>query len=386
MKILQVISTFYPALAFGGAVRVAYDISKEMAKRGHEVEVYTTNAFDQSRNFRPSSKEQVMNGFKVTYFDNIVRPSNIFFSPEMLEALRKNLGKFDIIHTHFGRQPYDNLIEYYAQKYDYPYVLHAHGCLSHLTGRRSLKQMYDILFGRRILRKASAVIALNQLEALQYRNMGVSNEKIIIIPNGIDLSEYSHLPTKGSFKKKYGIREDAKIVLYLGRVHRTKGIDLLIRAHASIVNSTKQNIVLIIAGPDDGYSDEGKSLAASLGISNLVTFTGFISNDVKVDALVDAEVFVTPSFQGFPMTFLEACAVGLPIVTTTLGDVLEWIDGNVGHATAPTYYDLAKAIGDIISDDKLHNHLSKNCVETVRSNFSIEKTVDSLERIYRDVI
>jgi glycosyltransferase involved in cell wall biosynthesis len=112
-------------------------------------------------------------------------------------------------------------------------------------------------------------------------------------------------------------------------------------------------------------------------------FTGFISNEDKLKALVDTEVFVTPSFYGFPMTFLEACAVGTPIVTTSLGDTLEWIDGNVGYVAQPTPSDLAEAIYKIIFDDELRRRFSKNCMEIVKSEFSIEKVVRSLELVYR---
>jgi glycosyltransferase involved in cell wall biosynthesis len=103
-------------------------------------------------------------------------------------------------------------------------------------------------------------------------------------------------------------------------------------------------------------------------------------------ALVDADVFVTPSFYGFPMTFLEACVAGTPLVTTTLGDELEWIDDNVGYVTKPTYYDLAGAVYNILSDDKLSEKFSANCRRLVKSEFSLERAGKRLERIYREAI
>ena len=146
-----------------------------------------------------------------------------------------------------------------------------------------------------------------------------------------------------------------------------------------------KDAVLIIAGPDDGYLNEARALANSLGIYNSVMFTGFISSEDKLKALVDADVFVTPSFYGFPMTFLEACATGTPIITTTLGDTLEWINGNVGYVSLPTYSHIAEAIYRIVSDDELHEKFSRNCRGIVRSEFSLEKVVDRLEQVYRAV-
>ena len=147
-----------------------------------------------------------------------------------------------------------------------------------------------------------------------------------------------------------------------------------------------KDAVLVVAGPDDGYLNEAKALANSLGVYNSTVFTGFINSEDKLGALVDADVFVTPSFYGFPMTFLEACAVGTPIVTTSLGDTLEWIDGKVGYVTQPTHHDLAKAIYRIISDDKLRRKFSRNCIKVARSDFSLEKVVERLEKVYEEVV
>jgi glycosyltransferase involved in cell wall biosynthesis len=386
MKILQVISTFYPALAFGGPVKVAYDISRELAKKGHEVEVYTTNAYDQTHNFKPKSREQIINGFKVTYFENLLRTNNVFLSPEMIVMPRKSLKKFDVVHIHFGRQLHDIAMGYFARKYYLPYILQAHGSLPRIMGKQRLKWIYDALFGYRVLRGASKVIALSQTEAKQCRGMGVPEEKIAIVPNGIDFSEYGDLPSKGSFKKKFNIEEDKKIILYLGRIHKTKGTDLLIKAYAYLIKNMRYyNSMLVIVGPDDGYMVEAKLLTKSLDVSDSVLFTGFINSKDKLEALVDSDVFVTPSFYGFPLTFLEACATGTPIVTTTLGDILEWINGNVGYVTSPTRHDLANAIHAIISDNGLHEKFSSNCKKIVKFEFSLEKMVKKIEQVYSEV-
>jgi glycosyltransferase involved in cell wall biosynthesis len=244
----------------------------------------------------------------------------------------------------------------------------------------------DKLFGNRIVRASSKIIALNEMEANEYMNFGISEGKIKIIPNGIDLSEYANLPLKGAFKEKFDIENEKKIVLYLGRIHKTKGIELLIKSYAHLIREKEcSDSVLVVAGPDDGYLIEAKNLVASLGISESVLFTEYLSNENKMKALVDAQVFVTPSFYGFPMTFLEACITGTPIITTRLGDVLEWIDGSVGYVTHPTEYDLAKAINAIISDEELRERFSKNCIEIVQSRFDIEKVTDGLCQVYAGI-
>ena len=388
VKILQVI----PVLSdpFGGPVTVVRSISKELAKR-HEVEVYTTTALDPKHDFDPDEEE--VNGYRVIYFKRTCRQlcyTDIFgqlnLSYGMMKAVKENLTKFDVVHVHSWQQFPDIMVHHYATKYRVPYVLQVHGSLPRIIAKQTLKWIFDLFFGYKLLRDASKVIALSEVEAEQYRRMGLPEEKIAIIPNGIDLLEYADLPLKGSFKKKFNIPENNRIILYLGRIHKTKGIDLLVKAYAYLVKSRKcDDALLVIAGPDDGYLAEIKSLSAHLNVSDSVLFTGFISSSDKLKALVDADVFVTPSFYGFPMTFLEACVAGVPIITTTQGDTLEWINDYVGYVTPPEYCDLADAADMILSDIELTARFSRNCRKIVKSAFSLEKVVDRLEQVYAAV-
>ncbi|MEM3713254.1 MAG: glycosyltransferase [Thermoproteota archaeon] len=390
MRILQVVPYFQSVYAFGGPAKVAYQISRELAKRGHEVVVYTSDAKDLNLRIGKDTIDE-LEGIKVYYFRNIsmtlVKRLKLFITPQLASKIKKDIGNFDIVHLHEYRTFQNVIIHYYTKRHGVPYILQAHGSISRIGSWKKLKWICDVLFGRVLLRDASRVIALNSFEAEQYRTMGVPEEKIAIIPNGIDLSEYANLPPKGSFKTKYNIPEDKKLILYLGRIHKTKGIDLLIKAYAHLKKKMGfEDAVLVIAGPDDGYLTEARVLANSLDIADSVMFTGFISEEDKLKALVDAEVFVTPSFYGFPMTFLEACATRTPIITTNLGDTLEWIDGKAGYVTRPIPYDIAEAVYNIISDEALRGRFSENCTNIVRSNFSIENMVSKLEKVYKEVL
>jgi glycosyltransferase involved in cell wall biosynthesis len=189
------------------------------------------------------------------------------------------------------------------------------------------------------------------------------------------------------FKRKYGIDQNERIVLYLGRIHKTKGIDLLIKAFAFLLNEFRvRDVVLVIAGPDDGYFETASRLVNSLELEDNVLFTGFISRIDKMASLVDADIFVTPAFLGFPITFLESCATGTPILTTSMQDYLDWIDGQVGYVTKPEVRDLASAMCKVLSDKTLKETLSKTCLQFVKDRFSSSKVAERLEQIYESVI
>jgi glycosyltransferase involved in cell wall biosynthesis len=388
LKILQVVPYFYPAFAFGGPVKVAYSISKELVKRGHDVTVYTTDVKSQTERFVGPRVVDV-DGIEVHYMRNLsmfsVKTSNLFLSPELIPISRANIRYFDIVHLHEFTTFQNIILGYYASKANVPYVLQPHGSLL-LLGRKKRKLLFNTLFGNRILRNASKVIALSSVEKSQCRDVNVPDEKIEVIPNGLDMSDYSS-EKKGVFKKRFKIDNSKRIILYLGRIHETKGIDLLIKAFAHLIGSLNdENLLLVIAGPDDGALISLKSLVQSLGISDLVVFTGFIENEDKLNALADATIFVTPTFYGFPMTFLEACAMGTPIITTSASDNLDWIAGQVGMVCSPEPRDLAKTMHKIINDNELRTNFSNRCREIVKQNFSIETIVDDLELTYTDVI
>ncbi len=374
-----------------GITNVVYNVTRGLAKKGHEVTVYTSDMLDLHGNHSCQSTPCKFGGVNVYYLRSILRQKTVIVTPSILRLFLKKMGDFDIVHIHDARSFQGISASFFSQLKDIPYIFQPHG--SYLTsidgsshnslGKKIAKTSLDNLVSDRVFKKASKVIALTETEALAYRQAGVAADKVIVIPNGLSSAEYHNLPLKGIFKAKFNIETQSRIVLYVGRIHKTKGIDLLINAFFLLKKKLSgTNVQLVIAGPDDGYLAEAKTLVISLGLSDSVLFTGFLDKEDKLAALVDADVFVTPSFSGFPVTFLEACSVGTPIVTTTLGDSMPWIDNDVGFVTKPTADDLADAAYSILSSDKLKDKLSKNCAAIMQSTFSINRIVDQIEQVY----
>jgi glycosyltransferase involved in cell wall biosynthesis len=391
MKILHVAYIYPPKLGVAdGITTVVFNVTKELAKRGHEVTVYTSNLIDLHGNSFLTSGCSAINGVNVNYFKTTGRFKTFIATPAMLFLLSKNLSNYDVVHIHDCRS-FQGIVAYlFAKLKNVPYVFQPHGSyfpsLSDSLSSTIAKVVLDKLVSGKIIRDASTIIALSEMEAEQYQHIEGLSKRIRIVPNGIALSEYSDLPPKGYFKKKFDIQDNKKILLYLGRIHKTKGIDFLIKAFAYLIKDMKcDNTVLVVAGPDDGYLAEAMSLAGSLGISDSILFTGFIDSKDKFAAYMDSNLFLTPSFYGFPVTFLEACAVGTPIITTTLGDKLSWIDGKIGYVTNPNHHDFAIAANMLISDFELAAKFSENCRKTVESFFSLENVVSKLEQVYKEV-
>ena len=388
MKILQVVPYFPPAYAFGGPVEVAYQTAKELVKRKHEVVVYTSDAKDFGSRLS-INPDNVIDGIRVHYFRNLalmpVKKSKLFITPQLVSHAKEEVGKFDVIHLHEYWTFQNIVVAHYAKKHNIPYVLQAHGSLLRTTAKQRLKWIYDVLFGYRVLRKASKVIALSQTEAQQYKDIGVPEEKIAIIPNGINMSEYNDLPRKGSFKKKFTINDDEKIVLYLGRIHRIKGIDILVETFADVIEKLG-DVKLVVVGPDDGYLDEVERLIKALQIENNVLMLGPLYGKDKLKAYIDADVYVLPSrYETFPMSVLEAVACGTPVILTENCGVKEYFRDKVGLVVKPDSENLSEALLEILLDKRKQGFFRRNS-KIVIGSFNISKTVSKLEEVYERMV
>ena len=390
MNILQVVPVFSDT--FGGPVTVVRSVSKELAKK-HEVTIYTTTASDTKHDFE--SREEEVNGYRVIYFPRNFKKiiySDLFgqmnISLNMGKAVKDHLKEFDVVHIHSWQQFPDIIVCHYAKKYNVPFVLQAHGSLPRIGPKKLLKWIYDISFGYNVLRTASKVIAVSEIEAQQYRSMGVPNEKIVIIPSGIDFSEYNVLPLRGSFKQKIGIKDKEKIVLYLGRLHKIKGIDILVKAFTNIVRILN-DVKLVIVGPDDGSLHKLQTLVKNKSLGNKVIFTGPLYGLDKIEAYVDSEIYVLPSrYEIFGMTILEACACAKPIIATKVGgvalDVI--INGYTGLLVQPdNVLELGDALKYLLINEDRAKKMGMQARERVIKTYSIETCVKKIENLYNEI-
>ena len=361
-----------------------YNLSKELAKMGHKVIVYTTDALKAKDRIRQA--EEVIDGIEVRRFKNLSNTMaynhNIFLSPGIILGVRKGLKNFDIIHMHEYRTIQNIIVHRYAMKYGIPYVIQAHGSLPRVMAKKRLKQLYDNLWGYKLLRDALRVIALTETEAEQYKSMGVSPDKIEIVPNGIDLAEFENLPERGEFRREYGLGSDQRIILYLGRIHKIKGLDLLVKAFADL-SKPLNDIKLVIVGPDDGYLPSLKKLTADLEISDKVLFTGPLYGQEKLKAYVDADVYVLPSvYETFPVAVLEACACGTPIILTDRCGIADVIEGQAGLVVPYDREQLQHALLHMLDDDKMRLRFGERGKSLVRERFTWGSITEQVISIY----
>lgn len=404
MKILQVVLHFPPAYSYGGPLGVAYDVSRELVKRGHEVSVFTTDVYDAKSRLEFQENPMVMDGIKVYHFRNLsnhLAHKNLAIAPSMGFALRKHIGSFELVLLHECFHFQAALVHHYATKKSVPYILQAHGSLPIiaekqnmkriLLNKNQLKKVFDIFFGYSILKDASKIIATSRIESDQFQDIfsDFPLDKVVHVPNYVDLERYDDLPERGHFRRKHNIDERAKVVLFLSRLHRRKGADLLLNAFTKVKKTLDFPLNLVIAGPDEGYLQTLQSLAKKLGVENDIVFPGFLNEREKLEAYVDADVFVLPSkdrYESFGNVVLEALACDTPVIVTSNCGVSEWIGTDVGYTIEYDEEELCGALAALLQNERLSKKLGNNGRRLVKNEFGLDKGILRLEKLYEAVV
>lgn len=355
MKILQVIP--YYAWAYGGPVRVVYELSRCLARKGHEVSIYTTDVGKTGR-LTEDEKIAMDKAIDVKYFDCtsnwVAERGKLHLSSQMKKALKKNVQDFDLVHIHEPRGIPGIYAGHYANKFDIPYIIQAHGASPlALAGQNTFFKLckigFDNLFGQKFVMGASYIIALTETEALQHEQLHIPKNKISIIPNGINISEYTEQPKSGTFKLLHGIPEGQKLLLFLGRIHKIKGIELLIEAFTEIL-TVRNDVTLVIVGPDDGDLKSVLNLIQERGIADKAIYIGPIFGTEKISAYVDADIYILPSvYETFPVTVLEAMACGTPTLVTDRCGIAKIVE-QFGHVVKYDKEELSAMILDILAN------------------------------------
>ena len=384
MKILHLFDLFTPH--GGGTVDLLYIITRALAERGHEPEIYASDI--------KIDRDHIASlpGVRVSLFRCLSSLGGFYIMPGIIPAFRDNLKGFDIIHIHTTRSFQNIVAHHYARKYNIPYVLDAHGSLPRaVQGKKGLKWLlkwfFDIAFGYRILNDASKVVAETQVGISEYRDFGVEPERIVLIPPPFNTEAFSKLPPPGLFRERYELNSK-KIIMFLGRIHWIKGIDFLVESFAELAKS-RNDAVLVIVGNDDGYKATLEELIARLGITDRVLFTGFLGGESKLAALIDADMVIqTSRYEQGAWAPFEAVLCGTPIIVSSnsgAGEDVWRIDagylveyGNVD--------DLKEKMEYVISnrDEAItRTRLAKKYIE---ENMSIEKGIEKYEELYKSVI
>jgi glycosyltransferase involved in cell wall biosynthesis len=277
-------------------------------------------------------------------------PYQLGFSPGLWLALRRAVADADLVTIHSV-----NLFPQYAAftaatGAGVPYIVTPHGSLDPWLNRsnRLAKRLTNAAWQRRMLANAAA-IHFTTAEEAQLAGDLTASAPHLIVPNGIDLSRFEGERPRDSFRSQHLGGFKGPVVLFLGRVARKKGIDLLIRGFAQATPNREP--ILVIAGPDDESLTSGlAAIAADLGVNDRVRFVGPVYGDDQLDALAAADVWaLTSHTENFGNAVVEALAAGCPVLVSTEVNLARQVKAaDAGVVTSLSIDEIAAALRSLL--------------------------------------
>jgi glycosyltransferase involved in cell wall biosynthesis len=299
--------------------------------------------------------------------------------------LSRHAEAFDIAHLHACRNVPGAVAAHYLSRRHVPYVLAPNGTAPVIERRRLAKRVFDIVAGRRVMGRASRVVAVSQIERRDLCELGVEPSMIRVIPNPVDLDEFEPAPILGRFRQRFAIAP-GPLVLFLGKLTPRKRLDVLVRACAKL---ERTDVRLVVAGNDMGGGAAARSLVRDLGLEARTTFTGLLRGRERLEALADADVLVYPSQQEiFGLVPLEALLSGTPVIVADdsgCGEIVRETGGGqvvpLGDADA-----LARAIESVLQSPTTWRAAAANASLKVRAAYGEDIVCSQIEQLYGEVV
>lgn len=386
--LLYVVPYYSPAWAYGGSVRAAYELTWRLAERGHDILVYTTDALDAER--RAPAGEHVIDGVRVRRVRTI---SNKLAWSRLFLTLRFDLprlvGQYDIVHLQEARTLQNLYTLPGLLMHKRPYVIMPQGSLPAELARSKAKWLYDHVAGNAMLRNASKLHALTEMEREQYLAMGLPKEKTLVLPNGIKVDAFDIEADVAGFKLAHNVPEGRPVVGFFARINEIKGPEFLARAFERVLEQ-HPDAILMYCGPDDGAKPSLLQEIERLGIAQSVRFTDFIDgNKNKAAAYRCFDVYVLPSrYESQGITISEALLNRTPAITTDRCGLAIPM-GRADVIDTVTYDDVQGLAGKIM--DVLHNPASAKARaergrQYVIERFDWDRLTDEWERVYLECL
>lgn len=348
----------------GGAEIHLHEVFGRLARRGHEVDLLCSGFDGAPARERVDGIEVFRAGGRLTFSLHARRHYRRRLAPRSPDVIVEDLNKVPLFTPRWG---------------DVPVVALVH----HLFGATAFREasfpvaLATWLLERPIPRVFAGlpVVAVSDSTRDDLVARGLDAADVHVVPNGVDLDLYRPDPATGVF--------DRPTVLYLGRLKRYKGVDLVLKAVARL-RDRGVDVRLVVGGKGDDRP-RLEALAVSLAIEDRVEFEGFVSHDRKLELLRRAWVHVlTSPKEGWGITVVEAGACGTPSVASDAPGLRDSVrDGETGLLVPHGDVDaLAAALERVISDEALRSRLGEAAVRFARG-LSWDAAADRFEEILR---
>ncbi len=386
MKVLM-LSWEYPPKSVGGLAQHVYDLTIALVQNGMDVHLIASGEkgaplFEQVHGVNVYRVEP----YQVSAPDFVTWVAQ--FNVAMLERafpILAESGRFQILHAH------DWLVAYAARAIKHamrlPLVVTIHATeygRNHGLHNDTQRHISDIEWW--LTYEAWRVICCSRYMEGEIRHVfQLPADKVSIIPNGVDVANFKTRSKKA--KRSEYAAPDEKIVFYVGRLVKEKGVQVLLDAVPEILaGHPKTKVVIAGKGP---HLDSLKFQAAALGIANRVYFTGYITDDARNSLYSWSDVAVFPSlYEPFGIVALEAMAARTPVIVADCGGISEIVKHGIDGLKANTgnSHSLARNVLSILKEPRLGEQLKENAYRRVLDEFHWRNIARRTGVVYREVL
>ncbi len=376
IKNVVIISQYFsPAWSYGGPPRALFTLAKELLKQRKKVNVITTDVLDEKRNM---ILEETLDSIKIirckTISNYLSYKMKLIIAADVLEKSKEIIKQADVVLFSDVRAIINWQLYSFVYNQNIPYGIFAFGEIPHGQGFKSyVKKIMDYWWVNDFVKKATFRFAQTLHEQqmfLDYFKLSHSHTQLLPLPielkqQKVDkkLSEY--------YKKKWGIKGDDQIILFVGRLHFLKGIDLLISAIMPLLRDNP-HLKLLIAGRDDGEEPKLRNLV-TLQFKEQIIFTGPLYEKDVACAYNLASCFVlTPRFyEETSLASLEALSYGVPVVVSKEADIPYLEEYKVGYVVDNDSDSIKKAVMRILEKVKKDKtQIRANAQKLISDKFS----------------
>lgn len=382
MNILHITPWYEPSWASGGTAVSVSNICRGLVKLGNKVTVYTTLEAGEGKVLSSNGFKDSCGGVSVEYFNfgfSKLKIGGAMISFQMLNRLKTEISKFDIVHISSTRHLHGLYASYLCKKYNIPYVITPHASIMQFwvdtIGRPFIKKIYINLFDRYVLKNASSIHYLSDYER-EESNKFAFNSEYIILPNGIKVPDQQE-----NIKKE----NNEVRMLYVGRIHPQKNLLLIVEAMAALNNS---NIYLDVVGAVDDTSYY-KNVLKSIKSGNVlnVNFHGSLSKNEVEGWYQKSDILIMPSVvEGVSMAIIEAASFSLPvIISDQVGNYREIVEDNSGIVVPATKNGIMNGISTVLNNKSLLKNMAGCAYDSVLRRYDINLICKKMLEYYKKI-
>ncbi len=386
MRVLM-LSWEYPPKTVGGLAQHVYDLNTALNREGVEVHLLTCSA--------PGAADYEVQGNIHIYRVHPFQVSAPDFTTWVLQfncaileralSLLEAVGNFRVIHAHDWLVAFAARAIKHARRLPLVATIHATEFGRH-NGLHNPTQNYISNVEWWLTYEAWRVIVCSRyMEGELKYIFQLPSDKITVIPNGVRPENFEP-PENNRVRRDFYAAPEEKIVFYVGRLVREKGVQVLLEAIPQVL-ARVPNVKFIIGGKGP-YEGELRALAANLGVSSRVYFTGYVDDEVRNALYHWADVAVFPSlYEPFGIVILEAMAARTPVVATDTGGISEIIEHGLDGLKVPPGDSraLADSILSVLYDPARAKMMQERAFRKIRKQYDWQKVARDTVRIYREV-